>query len=315
MKENQDVMRFFVYARKSSESEDRQVASIDSQINELTKLAQDRNFKIVDIISESRSAKDPGRPIFNKMLSRIHKGEANGIIAWKLNRLSRNSVDGGQIVWMLQQKTIRLIQTFDRAYRPGDNVIPMYVELGMAHQFVMDLSTDTKRGLRRKAERGWYPHFATLGYTHNPLKKKSEKEIVVDPTRFPLVRKMWDLLLTGNTAPKRIVEIANNEWGLTNKKGGRLSQSNIYRIFADPFYYGKFEYPKNSGEWYMGSHIPMITREEFEKAQRLLNRKSFSRPKNLDFAYRGPIYCGECGSMITAEAKVKRQKNGNVHYY
>lgn len=315
MKEKQGFIRFFVYARKSSESEDRQVASIDSQINELTKLANQRNLEIVDVLSESRSAKDPGRPIFNEMLSRIHKGEANGIIAWKLDRLARNPMDGGQISWMLQQGIVRQIVTFDRSYHPEDNVITMSVELGMANQFIRDLSVNTKRGLRCKAERGWYPHFATLGYMPNHLKKKGDKEILIDPERFSTVRKMWDLLLSGSVSPKKIVEIATKEWALTNRRGGKLSQSNIYRIFSDPFYYGRYEYPKGSGNWYDGVHTPMISREEFEKAQVILGRKSFSRPKNLDFAYRGPIYCGECGSMITAEAKVKRQKNGNVHFY
>jgi len=312
---NKEKTTYFLYARKSSESEDRQVASIESQIDELTKMAKKEGLKIVDILSESQSAKAPGRPIFTEMIARIHKGEAQGIICWKLNRLARNPIDGGEIMWMLQQETIKHIQTYGRSYYPTDNVLMISVEFGMANQFIRDLSQDTKRGLRQKAERGWYPTFATLGYIHNPLKQKGRKEIIKDQERFDLTKKMFDLMLTGNYLPPRILEIATNKWGLRNRKGGKIARGTIYRIFNDPFYYGEFEYPKGSGNWYKGKHEPMITKEEYEKIQVLLGRKEKARLRKHEFAFTGLIRCGECGAMITAEERIKTQKNGNVHHY
>lgn len=313
-KENK--IKYFIYARKSSESEDRQMASIDDQINELKKLARENNLNVVDILSESKSAKNPvGRIVFNKMLERIHNGEAQGIICWKLNRLARNPVDGGNVSWMLQQGVIQHIQTYGRSYYPSDNVLMMAVELGMANQFIRDLSVDTKRGLRAKAERGWYPTYATLGYMHNPYKIKGEKEIINDPERFDLVRKMWELMLTGGYSPRKIWQIARNEWNLTSRLGNKIALSTVYRIFNDTFYYGDYEYPKGSGIWKTGLHIPMINKIEFDRVQRLLGNKATTRPKAYDFAFRGPILCGECGALITAETKTKRQKNGNVHVY
>ena len=312
---NKEKIKYFLYPRKSSESEDRQVVSIDSQISDLGKMAQQDRMKIKDILPEARSAKAPGRPVFNEMLERIQRGEAQGIICWKLDRLARNPIDGGRIIWMLQQGIIKHIRTHERDYYPTDNVLMMSVEFGMANQFILDLSQNTKRGLRAKAERGWYPTFATLGYMHNTSKRKGEKEIVEDPERFDLTKKMWDLMLTGNYLPPRIWEIATNEWGLRNRKGGKISKSTIYRIFNDPFYYGEFEYPKDSGNWYQGKHEPMITKEDFEKVQILLGRKDKARLRKHAFAFTGLIRCGECGAMITAEEKIKRCKNGNVHYY
>ncbi len=310
-----EKIKYFLYARKSSESEDRQVASIESQIDELTKMAKKEGLKILDVLSESQSAKAPGRPIFTEMIARIHKGEAQGIICWKLNRLARNPIDGGEIMWMLQQETIKHIQTYGRSYYPTDNVLMISVEFGMANQFIRDLSQDTKRGLRKKAERGWYPTFATLGYMHNPLKQKGRKEIIKDQERFNLTRKMFDLMLTGNYLPPKILEIATNKWGLQNRKGGKIARGTIYRIFNDPFYYGEFEYPKGSGNWYQGKHEPMITKEEYEKIQALLGRKEKARLRKHEFAFTGLIRCGECGAMITAEERIKTQKNGNVHHY
>ena len=308
----QGEIRYFLYARKSSESEDRQMASIDSQIAELQKIADDMGLYVVDRFSESQSAKGPGRPVFNQMVQRIQAGEADGILCWKLNRLARNPIDGGQVSWMLQQGVLKQIQTFGRAYYSTDNVLMMAVELGMANQFIRDLSVDTKRGLRAKAERGWYPTYATIGYKSNPLKFKGEKEIIVDEERFALVRKMWDLMLTGQYTPQKVWEVASGEWGLTTRQGNKIARSSVYRIFSDPFYYGEFEYPK--GTVHQGNHQPMITREEFDKVQFLLGKVS-TRPKTYDFALRGPIFCGECGAMITAEHKVKRQKNGKIHQY
>ena len=315
MQGNHPKIKYFLYARKSSESEDRQVASIESQIDVLTEIAKRDGLEIVDIISESKSAKAPGRPEFNKMIEGIYKNEAQGIICWKLDRLARNPVDGGNINWMLQQGIIKHIKTNDRSYYPTDNVLMMSIEFGMANQWIRDLSQNTKRGLRAKAERGWYPTFATLGYMHNPLKRKGEKEIVKDPERFDLVRKMFDLMLTSCYTPPKILKIATDDWRLRNRKGKKVARSTIYRIFTDPFYYGMFEYPKGNGNWYKGKHEPMITEQEYDRIQILLGRKGKPRPKTHTFAFRGLIRCGECGAMVTAEEKVKRQKNGNIHRY
>ena len=68
MQKEVSKIKYFLYARKSSESEDKQMASIDAQINELTRYAEERGLEILDVLSESKSAKAPGRPIFTKMI-------------------------------------------------------------------------------------------------------------------------------------------------------------------------------------------------------------------------------------------------------
>ena len=307
-------IKYFLYARKSSESEDRQMASIESQIEELKRLARENNLEIIEVFSESRSAKEPGRPIFNAMLARISKGEAEGIICWKLNRLARNPIDGGQISWMLQQNVIKHIQTYGRSYYPTDNVLMMQVEFGMANQFVRDLSVDTKRGMRAKAERGWCPGPAPVGYIHNPLKKHGEDEILKDGAKFEIVRRCWTTMLTGAHTVQQVWEFAR-AWGLTGRMGKPLALSNMYALFNNPFYYGEFEYPAGSGVWHQGKHERMVTRSEFERVQEIMSGRHHPRPKTHDISMRGPIRCGECGGMITGEEKTKVQKNGNSHHY
>ena len=310
--ENNNKIKYFLYARKSSESEDKQVASIGSQIEELNKIAKKEKLEIADILQESQSAKAPGRPVFNQMIQRIHNGEAVGILCWKLDRLARNPVDGGNISWMLQQGIIKHIRTYEKGYYPNDNVLMMSVEFGMANQFIRDLSQNTKRGQRARAEKGWIHGLAPIGYLNDQFKPKGEKGIIKDPDRFDLIKKLWEMLLTGSYPIKKLYETATIEWDLTLKSGKQISRSKFYDIFKNPFYCGYFYY---DGTLYRGKHLPMITEEQFDSAQRIMGLRSKAPFRSHNFAYTGLIRCGECGASITAEYKIKRQKNGNVHHY
>lgn len=300
---------YFIYCRKSSEAEDRQVLSIESQTRELEQLAAKLNFPIAEVLTESMSAKAPGRPVFNDMMQRLYRGEAAGIICWKLDRLARNAVDGGSIIWAIKQHGIKVLTPAQSYAREDDNIILMYIEFGMAQKYVDDLSKNVKRGLKTKIENGWHPGVAPVGYLNHTDKLTGENTLIKDPERFPLIRRMWDLMLTGLYTPPRILDLANHEWGFrtrsTRKMGGKpLRRSAIYQIFSKPFYYGWFEYPKGSGQHYLGKHEPMITEAEYDRVQVLLGRNGNPRPQShLEFAFTGLIRCGACERMVTAEEK------------
>ncbi len=313
--------RYFLYARKSTESEDRQVASIPAQFKVMQDVADELGLKIVDRFSEASSGFHVGRKVFNEMLSRIDKGEADGIVVWKLSRLSRNPDDAGRIMGMLQRKELKHIRTVDRNWLPEDNVMMMYVEFGVTNQFSRDLSDDTHRGLNEKVDRGWSPKSTLpLGYMHSPFKKMGTEEIIKDPERFDIVQKALKKVAYGELTPVQAREYAN-DLGLRTRTNKRnpiskpVSASTFYRMLTDPFYYGKFEYPKRSGNWFDGKHEQAITEEEFEMIQRYRGKKDAPRPQKHLFPYTGMIKCGECGCSIVIDPKVKVTKSGNKHNY
>lgn len=312
----ENKIKYAIYLRKSTDAEDRQIQSIEDQQKELEKIASQFKLEITGAYQENKSAKAPGRNEFNRLITDIKRGKISGILCWKINRLARNPVDGGEIQWLLQQGKLQSIQTPGREYKTGDNVMMMSVELGMANQFILDLSKDVKRGLISKAEKGWRPGKAPLGYKNDRYGDKGSKEVLVDEEKFPVVRKMWDLMLTGEYSVPKIVDIANNEWGLrtaTKKREIKLGEKYGYEIFSNPFYFGEFTY---AGKTYQGKHKPMITEEEFYFVQKLLGKKGKPQTKHKDLPYRGIIRCGECGCSITTEMKTKIIKSsGSLKTY
>jgi len=315
----QDQTKYFVYTRKSSENEDRQILSIEGQLAELQRLIEREKLIIIDTYIESGSAHKPNnRPKFTEMLQRINKGEARGIICWHLNRLSRNPLESGSLQWMLQQNIISSILTPHRQYKSEDNALLFSIETSEANQYSRDLSVNVKRGLKQKIEMGWPPGSAPLGYLNTKSSIRGSNTVIPDPDRWHIIRKGFDLLIGGaNTVPK-ILSILNNEYGLRTRPGRTqgnkpISRSSLYRIFTDPFYYGYFY---RSGILYKGAYSSMITIEEFDRVQEILGRKGRPRPKRHLFAFTGLIKCGLCGASITACRKTKRLKGtGEVKSY
>ena len=308
-------IKYVLYARKSTESEDKQVQSIEDQINAMTEYAEKHGLRIVKKLRESRSAKTPNqRPEFEKMITMIEDGTADGIICWQLNRLSRNPTESGLLQQLLQDEKVLGIQTYDRTYLPDDNAIVFSVDAGMSNQFIRDLMKNVRRGMRSKAEKGWMPGVPPIGYKND----RENKTIVNDPERFELVRKMWDLMLTGTYTVKQIADIAEKDWGLKTIKRKRsgnkpLSYSGVYDMFHNQFYMKVLVY---GGKEYDGMHNAMVSAEEFDKVQRLINNKQSARSKNeYIFTFRGLLRCGECGCSYTPQHNIKKQKNGKVREY
>jgi DNA invertase Pin-like site-specific DNA recombinase len=308
-------MKYFIYCRKSSESEDRQLLSIESQLSELQKkFAEYEGVEIVGIYQEAFSAKAPGRGIFNEMLSRIERGDAAGMIAWAPDRLARNSIDGGRIIYLLDQGIIRDLKFATYTFENNSQgKFMLQIMFGQSKYYSDALSENVKRGNRTKIERGGWPNRAPIGYRND----KASQAVVPDPEHFPYVRKLFELMLTATHSIDAIVKIANEQWGYRTPchkhSGGKpLRRGRLYKIFTNPFYAGRMLW---CGQLYSGKHLPMISVIEFDMIQALLGRPRLEKRQIHTFPYRGLIRCGACGLQLTAENKVNGYGRRYVYYH
>ena len=324
-KSNQNITQFFnvdpknlkyiAYVRKSTEEADRQAMSIEAQMDAIKKQFPDLKIKF---IKESMSAAKPGRELFNKMIADIEAGKYQGIIAWHPDRLSRNAPDASRVVWDIQQGIIQDLKFCNFTFEPTpEGIMMLQMIMSQAQYFSAKLSKDVKRGNAKKREQGGVTYCAPTGYINNRL----TKEIESDPERFPLMQKAFRMMLTGSYSVAEIARIMREDWGYTSLKrarsGGKpISNNAVYKAFRNPLYAGIIVDP-HTGERFPAKHKPMITEAEHEELLKLTSRKGMPKgtSRNKDFPLRGFMRCGNCGCMITAEEKVKRQKNGNTHVY
>lgn len=311
-----EQIKYCLYARKSTEQEDRQALSIDSQIKEMKTLAEREGLNIVEIKRESHSSKEVGqRPVYNEMISEIRQGKFNGILTWAPDRLARNAGDLGAVVDLMDKTLLVEIRTFSQKFTNNPNEKFLLMILGSQAKLENDNKMiNVKRGLRARVEMGLWPSVAPTGYLNHPDRKK-KCEVIVDELRAPVIKQMFEKVAHDGWSGRKIYKWLSDDIRFRTKNGKPLTLSNVYIILKSSFYYGEFEYPKGSNKWYKGQHEPIITKELYNLVQEKITTENIIRASNKEFAFTKMLTCGLCGSGITADEKFKKQQNGNVHRY
>lgn len=308
------VKRYIMYCRKSTDEDEKQIQSLPDQIATLTSFTSAKSLDIVaEPLQEARTAKIPGRPVFNQLVQMIEEGVVNGIILLNPSRLSRNTVDTGRIIYLMDQGKLEEVVTPYQTFKnnPYDkfmlNLLCTQAKLENDNK-----SVNVKESLMLKAERGVFPGKARPGYKNNKEKPQGLRDISPHPTYFPLMRKLFELALTGNYSVEQLVREAA-ELGIRSSKNGKpICKSWMHRILRDPFYTGKFIY---CGRLYQGQHPALLTDEEFDLLQDILDGKGKGRIKKHDSSLNGIIKCGECGYCVTVENHIKHYKNGHSQLF
>jgi len=310
-------IRYCLYARKSTEEDEKQALSIESQVKEMLETAIRDNIQIAEIRRESHSAKDSGqRPVFNQLIVDIKKGAFNGIVCWAPDRLSRNAGDLGAIVDLMDQGLIKEIRTHGQKFTNSPNEKFLLMILGSQAKLENDhKGENVKRGLRAKCEQGWRPGRPPLGYLHDKYADKGQKKVTIDPKRAPIVKKIFEKMANEELSCRKIHQWLNSETDFKTRSGKLMPLSLVQRIIKEPYYYGEFEYPTGSDKWYKGGHEPIISKELYTKANERLTRNNISRQDCKEFAFTKLMKCGHCGSGITAEEKFKKLVDGSVRRY
>jgi site-specific DNA recombinase len=308
-------VRYCLYARKSTESEERQVLSIDSQIKEMLQMAEREGLEVVSMKRESHSAKETGqRPVFNEIMEELRDGKYNGLLTWAPDRIGRNAGDLARVVDLMDAGMLQEIRTFSQSFRNNPNEKFLLTILGGQAKLENDnRGINVKRGLRTRVEMGLWPGIAPTGYL-NEKHMDRKCQVIIDPDRAPIVKKMFEKIAYEKWSGRKVYHWLRFELNFQTRGNKPLSLGNVYRTFINPFYYGVFEYPKKSGNWYNGKHEPLITKELFDEVQKQLKRDSIVR-QSREFAFTKLITCGLCGSTFSAEEKYKQLKDGTVAKY
>ena len=310
------AIKYCLYARKSTEQEDKQALSIESQVREMISLAEKEGLEIVEIKRESHSSKDVGqRPVYNELINEIRQGKFNGILTWAPDRLSRNAGDLGTVVDLMDQKLLHEIRTYGQKFTNNPNEKFLLMILGSQAKLENDNKmVNVKRGLRARCEMGLWPSVPPTGYlSHSDRNKKCE--VVRDEQRADVIKQMFEKVAYDGWSGRKIFKWLAEDIRFKTKHGKPLTLSNVYIILKSTFYYGKFEYPKGSGRWYIGKHEPIITKDLYNQVQDKITSDYLVRTQDKEFAFTKMITCGLCGSGVTADEKFKKLKDGTTNRY
>lgn len=308
--------KYCLYARKSSESDEKQALSIDAQIKEMLQIAQRDGIDVVEIKRESHSAKETAqRPVFNEMIRQIKEGCFSGILAWHPDRLSRNAGDLGSIVDLMDQHKLIEVKTYGQKFSntPSEKFLLMI----LCSQAKLDndnKSVNVKRGLRTRIEMGLWPSMAPTGYLNHPDRTK-KCHVILDPQRSHVIKIIFEKMAYEKWSGRDIYHWLKNDLKFKSRGDKPLTLSNVFTILRNPFYCGLLEYPKKSGKWNLGRHEPIISQELFKKVQEKLDSHKPHGPSVKEFAFTRLMKCGLCNSGVTAEEKFKSLVDGGTNKY
>lgn len=319
------MFRTVIYIRKSSdENSEKQIQSIERQRNDLFAFIERYNSTvnsekrfifdpIKDIIEEEYSAKKPWRPKFKEMIEMIQKKKYDILLCHELSRLSRNPIDNGILVHLLDIESLSAIQTPTSIFTniPNDK-FTLALFLNVAKFENDQRGKNTSSGMQTSKAKWGTTNRANMGYK-NAGTSKWNRWIEEDGENFKILRKCWEMLLTGDYKINELYTFAIKK-GFTYIKSIKTgeeereqpSEWGFRQAFSNPYY----KWYIQSAKWLIeGNHPKMVNDEEFEKAQVILQKHGFKHSKDIEIKYENLLeellICGKSNASFYVDNKTR----------
>jgi len=292
-------MKYVIYARKSTESEERQILSIEGQVSRILERFPD--ITDYEVIIEQKSAYIPdNRPKFSQVLKDLKKGKYQGLVSWHPDRLSRNPIDAGLIIHYLDQKWINDLRFVSYSFdNSPEGKMVLSITLSQSKYASEKMAVDVVRNMELKAQKGGWNHKAPVGYFND----MQTRTIILDKERAYHVKQIFRMRRQGRSL-RKIAE-KTNATGFRMPSGHELTARQVWKIVNNRFYAGFVTW---RGTEYKGTHAPLVSEKMWKEAKKTNSHQYVET--NTYFPFRGIVKCSVCGGMLTSEIK-----KGKYVYY
>jgi site-specific DNA recombinase len=299
-----------LYARVSSKEQDKEGFSIPAQQKLLIDYAQQNKLVVEQEFIDVETAKLAGRASFGEMVRYLKTHpQIRIVLVEKTDRLYRNFKD----YICLDELDIQIHLVKEGVVLSGDSKSSEKfvhgIKVLMAKNYIDNLSEEARKGQLEKAEQGFWPSKAPLGY-RNVAGPDGKRIIAPDPEISGVVRHIFGWYATGTLSLKEVSEKARAA-GLTYRRtGAAVPVSAIHTMLRCLTYTGEFLW---NGRVYKGRHEPLVSHELWERVQGVLDGRNARkiRKSKFEFAFQGLISCGHCGCAMVGELK----KGQYVYYH
>ena len=295
-----------IYARFSSHSQTEQ--SIEGQLRECYSYAKKNDFLILhEYIDRAMTGTNDKRPEFLKMIEDSKKKEFDYVLVYQLDRFARNRYDSATYKAKLKKNGVRVLSAKENISDDASGVLMESVLEGMAEYYSAELSQKVRRGIHESLLKGNYiGGYILYGYD------VVDKKYVINPTEAGIVRRIFTDYANGKKTQEIVDEL--NKCKLTNKEGKQFSLNIIARMLRNQKYIGICEI---DDVIYNNVFPPIIEEKIFRRCNLIMDEHKHRQRKDIDsddvYILSGKLYCGVCGSLMTAETGTS--KTGAIHRY
>jgi len=277
--------------------------SLDAQKEAITVFASRQNLSVTKWFEEKESAAKSGRPVFNAMLKQLRRGAATGLIMHKIDRSARNPRDWVAISDLSDAGIDVYFATESLDFRSRGGRLTADIQAVIAADYIRNLSQEARKGINGRLKQGIYPFPAPIGY----IDQGSGKPKTLDLIRAPLVRKLFDLYLTGDFSI-RTLHLKMVELGLTTRGNRPISRRSVENILRNPYYCGLMRNGR-TGEVFPGVHETLISAKELQRVTEIKSGRYTKKQTRHEHLLRRLFTCAVCQGSLSPE----RQK-GHVYY-